>query len=66
MSDRTEDKIGALKRGFSVTETADGYTIACKGCTAAWSLKAAPGGEIKVGNILHLLNHEAGHSKRTR
>jgi hypothetical protein len=47
----------ALDRGFIVEDKPGGtFVITCRTCKEHWSLK--PGG---VGNVLHLLNHEASH-----
>lgn len=47
-----------LQRGFYVRPKTGGILIRCRICGARWSLVY---GSYAPGNILHLLNHEAGH-----
>ena len=60
------EPLKSLQRGFDITETeaADGWVIKCKRCARGWALGATSDGAIHPGNILHLLNHEAGHKAK--
>lgn len=51
--------------GFTITDEGErfgAWRVACKKCRTAWRLKK--GGEKHPGNLLHLLNHRAGHQER--
>jgi hypothetical protein len=42
------------------------WRVECKECGQAWSLtKPYPGLEVKPGNLLYLLDHEASHDEVT-
>lgn len=57
----SRDMIKSLERGFKIQEQTAVYRIECKVCHKAWALDK---NSQHPGNILHLLNHEAGHSAR--
>jgi len=48
-----------LKDRFDIMEKDGVYKIYCKKCDAGWQLDTRQG--LHPGNILHLLNHAAGH-----
>lgn len=49
----------ALTRGFKISEhSADKLLVVCKVCKQRWTLAKT---SKHAGNVLHLLNHEAGH-----
>jgi hypothetical protein len=57
-SQERNDPMLALKRGFKLIELPRGWKIECKQCKSRWKLTTD---EPAIGNVLHLLNHEASH-----
>jgi len=55
--------IGAqsILRGFNIEDAGNNFHVFCKHCDKGWALKKT---STRVGNVLHLLNHEASHEKR--
>lgn len=48
----------ALIRGFNFEDHGAKFHVFCKKCGKGWSLQKD---SRHTGNVLHLLNHEAGH-----
>lgn len=59
------EQIGAqaILRGFDVEDAGKNFNVWCKHCDKGWALKKD---SSKVGNVLHLLNHEASHGTKQR
>lgn len=55
-----EIKAQAILRGFNVEDAGKDFHVWCKRCSKGWALKKT---SSHVGNVLHLLNHEASHRK---
>lgn len=58
-----DSQIEALKRGFHVEERPGNFVLECKTCGSRWALDK---NSKHVGNVLHLLNHEATHERPER
>ena len=54
----TEMGAQSILRGFDVDDAGTRFEVWCKRCDKGWGLKK---GSSAIGNVLHLLNHEASH-----
>jgi hypothetical protein len=57
---KTLTELGAqsVLRGFDAEDAGDKINLWCKKCEKGWALKKT---SSAIGNVLHLLNHEASH-----
>lgn len=51
----------SLSRGFKIKDAGAELKLHCKVCKKGWGLKKS---SRHIGNVLYLLNHEAGHKSR--
>lgn len=54
------DPIKSIREKFKVEDGGQDWLIKCPHCKCRWALKKS---SDAPGNILHLLNHAAGHEK---
>ena len=53
--------LGALQGKFFVFSSRGHWRIECMECSGKWALDKKP--DLHPGNLLHLLNHAAGHQE---